>query len=83
MNNQSTEENINIELSKEKKEQNCDDTLKNILNTQQNQNDSSNIINYEINKDESSDMNINVLKVVNNNIIVPKSEAFSILMEML
>ena len=68
MNNQSTEENINIELSKEKKEQNCDDTLKNILNTQQNQNDSSNIINYEINKDESSDMNINVLKVVNNNI---------------
>ena len=55
----------NLENSKDKDQPNCDDTLKNIINIQ---NDSSNIINYEINKDESSDMNINVLKVVNNNI---------------
>ena len=55
----------NLENSKDKDQQNCDDTLKNIINIQ---NDSSNIINYEINKDENSDMNINVLKVVNNNI---------------
>ena len=65
INNQNSEENLNLIISNDKKEQNCDDTLKNIINIQ---NDSNNIINNEINKNDSSDMNINVLKVVNNNI---------------
>ena len=65
INNQNSEENLNLNISNDKKEQNYDDTLKNIINIQ---NDSNNIINNEINKNDSSDMNINVLKVVNNNI---------------
>ena len=65
INNHYSEGNQNLNISNDKKEQNCDDTLKNIINVQ---NDSNNIINYEINKNDSSDMNINVLKVVNNNI---------------
>ena len=65
INNQNSEENLNLIISNDKKEQNCDDTLKNIINIQ---NDSNNIINNEINKNDSSDININVLKVVNNNI---------------
>ena len=61
-----SEENQNLNISiKKNDEQNCDDTLKNIINIQ---NDSNNFINYEINKNDSSDMNINVLKVVNNNV---------------
>jgi hypothetical protein len=65
INNHYSEGNQNLNISNDKKEQNCDDTLNNIINVQ---NDSNNIINYEINKNDSSDMNINVLKVVNNNI---------------
>ena len=68
MNYQYSEENQNLNISKISKNQNepnHDDTLKNMINMQ---NDSTNIINYEINKNDSTDININVLKVVNNNI---------------
>ena len=65
INYQYSEENQNLNNSIKKDNQNCDDTLKDIINMQ---NDSNNFINYEINKNDSSDMNINVLKVVNNNI---------------
>ena len=50
INNQNSEENLNLNISNDKKEQNYDDTLKNIINIQ---NDSNNIINNEINKNDS------------------------------
>ena len=63
MNHQCSEENKKSNIVNDKNEQNCDDTLKNIINIQ---NDSNNMINNEINKNDSTDLNI--LKVVNNNI---------------
>ena len=63
MNHNYSKENQNSINSNSKDEQNLDESLKNIVNMQ---NDSNNFINSELNKNDNSD--INVLKVVNNNI---------------